>query len=86
MLTLDEAVNHPHNKARKSHTKSGDIWQPSPAPVLSRTPGVRPTGPASITPGTDSTDILAEMGYSSTEIKELVSNEAVISSKILSKI
>ena len=46
VLTLDEAPNHPHNKARNLYPVHEGVVQPAPAPRLSRTPGeIQPTQP-----------------------------------------
>jgi alpha-methylacyl-CoA racemase len=37
VLTTDEALHHPHNKARGTYVKIDGIVQPAPAPRLSRT-------------------------------------------------
>ena len=39
VLTLAEAPDHPHNRARGTFAELGGIWQPEAAPRLSRTPG-----------------------------------------------
>ena len=39
VLTIDEAPDHPHNKARGIFVTEEGITQPAPAPRLSRTPG-----------------------------------------------
>jgi len=35
---MDEAPNHPHNKARQSFVEHEGVMQPAPAPRFSRTP------------------------------------------------
>lgn len=39
VLSMDEAPQHPHNRARDSFVEVAGIVQPAPAPKLSRTPG-----------------------------------------------
>ena len=39
ILSIKEAYEHPHNKARKIFLKSGKRIEPAPAPRFSRTPG-----------------------------------------------
>ena len=39
VLTMSEAPQHPHNRARDSFVEVAGIVQPAPAPKLSRTPG-----------------------------------------------
>lgn len=45
VLTVSEAVSHPHNVARGAYLRHEGIVQPAPAPKLSRTPGA--IGPGS---------------------------------------
>lgn len=40
VLDLNEAIEHPHNRARNTYTKVGDMFQPAPAPRFSRTPSL----------------------------------------------
>ncbi len=42
VLDMDEAPLHPHNQARGSFVKSGEGWQPAPAPRFSLTPNAAP--------------------------------------------
>jgi len=39
VLSLGEALSHPHNRARKTFVEAGGVIQPAPAPRFSRTPG-----------------------------------------------
>ncbi len=68
VLTLEEAPRHPHNVARAAYTSVGDATLAAPAPRFSATPGA--TGPLT-TPGADTEAILAELGYSASELDEL---------------
>ncbi|WP_252374470.1 CaiB/BaiF CoA-transferase family protein [Hydrogenophaga sp. 2FB] len=45
VLTLEEAPNHPHLKARGSFIDVGGVRQPAPAPRFSRTPPSTPAAP-----------------------------------------
>jgi alpha-methylacyl-CoA racemase len=45
VLSLDEAPDHPHNKARGTFVTIDGITQPAPAPRFSRTPSATPTPP-----------------------------------------
>ncbi|HEX3498323.1 MAG TPA: CaiB/BaiF CoA-transferase family protein [Stellaceae bacterium] len=45
VLSLDDAPNHPHNKARGTFVTIGGIVQPAPAPRFSRTQAATPTPP-----------------------------------------
>jgi len=40
VLSLAEAPDHPHNRARHSHPRQDGFLRPAPAPRFSRTPGV----------------------------------------------
>jgi alpha-methylacyl-CoA racemase len=60
VLTMSEAVHHPHNVERGAFTEVGGIVQPSPAPRFSRTPATVQRPPAE--PGQHTDEILAEAG------------------------
>lgn len=46
VLNLAEALEHPHNRERGVFAQQDGVWQPAPAPRLSRTPGqLRPVQP-----------------------------------------
>jgi alpha-methylacyl-CoA racemase len=45
VLSLDEAPEHPHNRARGTFVTVDGITQPAPAPRFSRTPAATPTPP-----------------------------------------
>ena len=69
VLTMKEASQHPHAKARNAYVDVSGFPQPAAAPRFSRTKeGVR--GPAAKR-GQHTDDILAEKGFSSKEIGEL---------------
>lgn len=76
VLTVDEAVHHPHNKERKTFIFNDGVYEPSPAPKLSRSPGHIES---KIQPkiGEHSVEVLQEVGYSQTEIQEMISNGVV---------
>ena len=69
VLSLSEAPQHPHNRARGTFIELGGVVQPGPAPRLSATPAVKPEPPR--TEGEDGPAILADLGYSDTDIGEL---------------
>jgi len=75
VLTLEEAPEHPHNKARRTFVDVGGNIQPSPAPRFGNTESETPT--QGVAPGTHSRDILARAGFSSTEIDALVASGAI---------
>jgi alpha-methylacyl-CoA racemase len=67
VLSLTEAPNHPHNRARNSHAREG-MLRASPAPRFSRTPGAL-SGPV---PGS-AADVLAHFGLAAEEARALAS-------------
>jgi alpha-methylacyl-CoA racemase len=75
VLELNEVGAHPHNQERELLVSIDGIPQPAPAPRLSRTPGtaVGPGDPR----GSNTREVLDELGYSGEEIKELFNTEIV---------
>jgi alpha-methylacyl-CoA racemase len=69
VLTLEEAPEHPHNRARGTFVDLDGVVQPGPAPRYSATRTVDPAPPR--TPGADGGAILADLGYSPEEISQL---------------
>jgi alpha-methylacyl-CoA racemase len=45
VLTYDEALEHPHLRARGTYLELDGVAQPAPAPRFSRTPAARPSSP-----------------------------------------
>jgi len=68
VLTLEEAVHHPHNVARGSFVDVAGAPMPAPAPKFSKTPGA--TGPVAEL-GADTGSILAELGCDDAELARL---------------
>ena len=69
VLSLVEAPQHPHNRARKTFVTVDGVEQPAPAPRFSRTPsGIRggPSEPA------DMGAVLAEWGLGEDDIAKLI--------------
>ena len=66
VLTMGEAIEHPHNKARQTFVEVGGAPQPAPAPRYSRTANDAPR--AARQPGSDTDALLAELGLSEDEI------------------
>ncbi|HEX2890322.1 CoA transferase, partial [Vineibacter terrae] len=69
VLTMSEAPHHPAAKARNAYVDVAGFMQPAPAPRFSRTKeevqGVAPKR------GSNTAEVLAEHGFSSTEVAEL---------------
>ncbi|MCY4566162.1 MAG: CoA transferase, partial [Gammaproteobacteria bacterium] len=75
VLTLTEAAQHAHSKARQSHLTVDGILQPAPAPRFSRTPsGIQ--GPPS-SPGKDPRESLSGWGLDDAEIGRLIKSGVV---------
>lgn len=76
VLSLSEAPQHKHNKARKAFVDVGGQLQPAPAPRYSKS---KPSAPKpGVVAGTNSIDILHDAGFTSGEIAKLIKIGAVI--------
>ena len=75
VLDLDEAPEHPHNKARETFIEIDGVVQPGPAPRFSRTPNGRPSPPP--TSGQHTDEVLSSWGFSEEEIAHLKSKQAI---------
>ncbi|MDZ7839607.1 MAG: CaiB/BaiF CoA-transferase family protein [Gammaproteobacteria bacterium] len=75
VLTMSEAIRHPHNRQRGVFMDVGGSVQPAPAPRFSRTPASvqRPAAQ----PGEHTTEVLSEMGFDDGRI-EFLYHEGVI--------
>jgi alpha-methylacyl-CoA racemase len=69
VLTMTEAAEHPHIKARGTIIEHDGVLQPAPAPRFSRTKAEVTRAPAK--PGEHTDEVLAERGFSSDEIAKL---------------
>lgn len=69
VLTMSEAAEHPHIRARGTIVEHEGVLQPAPAPRFSRTPGSiqRPRAK----PGEHTDEVLADFGFSADEIAQL---------------
>jgi alpha-methylacyl-CoA racemase len=70
VLELDEVQHHPHNRDRDLLMTLDGVLQPAPAPRLSRTSARadKPCRPR----GTETREIMAEAGYSGSDIDEMI--------------
>ena len=75
VLTMTEAAEHPHLKARNTIVEDHGVMQPAPAPRFSRTPGSIQRPPA--WPGQHTDELLAEWGFGADEISSLRASGAV---------
>ena len=75
VLDFEEAINHPHNRARSTFIEVDGVAQPAPAPRFSRTP-VEVQGPPPKA-GEHTREALADWGLSREEIAGLEQAEAI---------
>jgi len=78
VLTTTEAAVHPHNVKRGSFAptpESPGLFEPAPAPKLSRTPGFAPRPRP--TPGGDTLQVLKDYGFSDEAVRALLKSGAV---------
>ncbi|SDX99666.1 alpha-methylacyl-CoA racemase [Modestobacter sp. DSM 44400] len=69
VLTMSEALHHPHNVARATFTEVGGVQQPAPAPRFSRTPTQVRWPPVPAGEHTDA--VLAGLGFDDEQIATL---------------
>jgi alpha-methylacyl-CoA racemase len=75
VLTLQEAVDHPHNRARNTFIEVDGVVQPAPAPRFSRTVPQTPQAPRAS--GVDLEGALGRWGFGAGEIAALRDSGAV---------
>jgi alpha-methylacyl-CoA racemase len=75
VLTMQEAVQHPHNLARKAFLSVDGVTQAAPAPRFSATPAGTPVAP--VPPGTHSRELLGQAGYSPQDVNALIDAGAI---------
>jgi alpha-methylacyl-CoA racemase len=79
VLSAVEAAQHPHNVARGNFAPTPEwpgLFEPMPAPQLSRTPGYKPRPKPKA--GGDTHAVLVEMGFSDSDISNLLNNKFAI--------
>lgn len=69
VLSMAEAPEHPHLKARGTFVEVDGVVQPAPAPRFSRTPGAIQRGASS--PGQHTGEALADWGFTAAELAKL---------------
>ena len=69
ILDYQEAIDHPHNKARGTYIEINGVQQPAPAPKFSRSQCATPTAPSS--EGADTQSVLAAWGFDAQAISAL---------------
>ncbi len=75
VLSMEEAPNHPHNKARGTFVEIDGVPQPAPAPRFSRTPSAIQRPPAS--PGEHTEEALIDWGFESADLERLRNSGAL---------
>ena len=75
VLTMAEAVDHPHLQARSTIVEDNGLPQPAPAPRFSRTPGAISRPPA--WPGQHTDEVLADWGFAADRIASLRESGAI---------
>lgn len=75
VLSIREAADHAHNKARGSFVEVDGIVQPGPAPRFSRTPSSVKYGPPAF--GAQTEEALGKWGFSAGEIEALKNDKAI---------
>ncbi|MFI5427215.1 CoA transferase [Aeromicrobium sp. UC242_57] len=76
VLSFKEAMQHPHNVARKTFVEGSGVMQPAPAPRFSHTPGAITQAPP--IPGEHSRDILHAWGIDAATAEQLIDDGVVI--------
>jgi alpha-methylacyl-CoA racemase len=79
VLSMAEAPNHPHNKARGTFIEVDGVTQPGPAPRFSRTPSKVQRPPAK--PGEHTAEALRDWGFAAADIEKLSSCGAIATPK-----
>ena len=69
VLTLAEAPDHPHNRARQAYVEVAGVPVAAPVPRFSATPAAVPGPPPAA--GADTGQVLAELDYSADRLAQL---------------
>lgn len=75
VLDWQEAINHPHNRARQTFIEVDGVTQPAPVPRFSRTPPSQPEGAVAADANTE--DILSDWGITDEIISKLSASGAI---------
>ena len=75
VLDWQEAIDHPHNRAREAFIEIEGVTQPAPAPRFSRTIPSQPH--AAVAANANTHDILKEWGISEASINKLTASGAI---------
>ena len=75
VLSMAEAPDHPHNRARGTFVERDGMVQPTPTPSFSRSDCELPSAPP--VPGRDTRALLAELGCADGEIEQLLAGGIV---------
>jgi alpha-methylacyl-CoA racemase len=76
LLTMQEAIDHPHNRARGTFIEIDGVVQPAPAPRFSRTVPATPTGPRPS--GVDTEETLQRWGFTAEEVAALRESRGIL--------
>jgi alpha-methylacyl-CoA racemase len=80
ILSLDEAPDHPHNRARDTFITVDGLCQPAPAPRFSRTKPLRPQPPEA--QGASTHAALADWGIDHERIERLARSRVIANTGI----
>ena len=75
VLNFQDAIEHPHNRARDTFVEVDGLHQAAPAPRFSRTAPQTPPGAAA--PGAHTDEVLAGFGFAPAEVERLRATGAV---------
>ena len=76
VLTMREAIDHPHNRARNAYVEIDGVIQPAPAPRFSRTIPPHPHGPRAS--GVETKSTMENWGFTTEEVALLQRSHALL--------